>query len=283
MNCRYFVFGLVVTFSSVGCDGLRKYPLGTGGAGGTGNTGAGAGGAIGTGGAITGGAMGSGGASGMGGVGLGGMIGTGGTTGAGGMSSNGGSGGTQCVPNQTCAVPNTPCKNGLTSCTSGSTTCSPTTNKNPGIPCGPVQSCISGTKTAAAVCDSAGSCPVPVTIPCMYGCNAAGTDCLPPVFGSPCHATADCAPLGSTYTCLTTFQDLSIPTGLCTRPCDAQSTTDCADMMGACISETSGLGHTPLTACFPICKADVPCRTGFRCNFVYMNNMLVEPSVCVPE
>jgi hypothetical protein len=276
MNCRYFIVTLVVAFSSVACDGLRNYPLGAGGAGGTGIVGAG--GAVGA-----GGTTGVGGVTGMGGAGLGGMTGTGGITGVGGMTSAGGMGGTQCVSNQTCPVPNMPCKDGTTSCTSGSMTCTPTTNKTPGTPCGPAQSCLNGIKTAAAVCDSAGSCPAPITTSCPYGCNVVGTDCLSPVFGSPCQAVIDCAPLGSTYTCLTTFQGLAIPTGLCTRPCDPQSTTDCTDMMGACISETSGLGHTPLTACFPTCKADVPCRTGFKCNFVYMNNMLVEPSVCVPE
>jgi hypothetical protein len=274
MNHRYFILGALVGFASVGCDGLRKYPPALGDAG---DVAIGTGGAPGIGGAIgSGGSTGAGGITGIGGTGLGGI------TGAGGMSA-GGMGGTPCIPDQTCAVPNMPCKNGTTSCASGRTTCSPTTNKTSGIPCGPVQSCVSGAKTAAAVCDSAGSCPVPMTTSCTYGCNGGGTDCLPPVFGGPCGADPDCAPLGSTYTCLKTFQELAIPTGLCTRPCDAQSRTDCTDMMGTCVSETSGLGHTPLTACFPTCKADVPCRTGFNCNFVYMNDMLVEPSVCVPQ
>jgi hypothetical protein len=284
MNHRYFILGALVSFVSVGCDGLRKYPIPAGSAGGAAGAAIGAGGEPGSGGAIaTGGATGGGGMTGIGGAGLGGVNGAGGITGAGGMTSTGGTGGTQCVPNQPCAVPNMPCKNGTTLCTSGLIMCSPTTNKGPGTPCGPVASCVGGTKTEAAVCDSAGSCPAPSTIPCMYGCNPGATDCLPPVFGSPCQADGDCAPLGSTYTCLKTFQALAIPTGLCTRPCDGTSRTDCTEMMGACVSETSGLGHDPLTACFPTCKADVPCRTGFNCNFVYMNNMLVEPSVCVPQ
>lgn len=188
-----------------------------------------------------------------------------------------------CTPNQSCQ-PNNSCKNGTTSCATGTMICSETTNKAANTPCGPPQSCANGVRISASVCSESGTCPVPVMTTCTYGCNSAGTDCNPPVLGGPCQQNSDCAPLGPSFYCLKTFDIFAIPSGLCTRPCDGRSLTDCSEMAGACVSETiTDTRPSPTTACFPTCKADAPCRTGFRCNFVYRNNMLVEPSICVPE
>ena len=114
-------------------------------------------------------------------------------------------------------------------------------------------------------------------------------DSTPPrTFGSMCETDDECRAIGPAFYCLKVFQELTIPGGLCTRPCTVDASVDpptskeCANL-GACISETSGLGHDPVSACLPTCKADVPCRSGFKCQFVYRMNMLVEPSVCAPD
>jgi hypothetical protein len=99
-------------------------------------------------------------------------------------------------------------------------------------------------------------------------------------FGSACSSDDQCKAIGPTYYCLKLFQEIAISSGLCTHACDSQG-ADCAGM-STCISETTGLGHDPIAACFPTCKADVPCRSGFNCQFVYRMDMLVEPSVCAP-
>jgi hypothetical protein len=106
------------------------------------------------------------------------------------------------------------------------------------------------------------------------------------MFGSVCASDEDCKGGGASFFCMKTFDVLRIPDGLCTRPCEGASKTDCSDMMGTCLTERSGTNDaspTPRSACFPTCKLDVPCRSGFKCQFVYVNGMLVEPSVCVPS
>ena len=110
-----------------------------------------------------------------------------------------------------------------------------------------------------------------------------GSDGPAKAFGSTCSSDDECRMIGPEFFCLKVFQELQIPGGICTRACDAISSTDCTSMGATCISESLGLGHDPLTACLPTCKLDVPCRTGFKCQFVYKDNMLVEPSVCAPN
>ena len=100
------------------------------------------------------------------------------------------------------------------------------------------------------------------------------------MFGSTCGADSDCEAIGPSYFCLKNFQNATISGGLCTRPC-AGPGDDC-DGNGACITEASDVPHTPLQECLPTCKADLPCRTSFMCQFVYLNGMLTEPSICAP-
>jgi hypothetical protein len=105
-------------------------------------------------------------------------------------------------------------------------------------------------------------------------------------FGSVCRSDDDCKTIGPSFFCMKIFDIFTIPDGLCTRPCQSTSQTDCAEIAGACASERSGSNDasaTPRSVCFPTCKLDVPCRSGLKCQFVYRNNMLVEPSVCVPD
>lgn len=252
-----------------------------------------------------GGAAGSGAADGLGGQGNGGAVsgGRAGSGGSGGVGFGGGGAGNPgtggLVKRQTgspCTGANecesTACVNGLCcdrQCTGPCQACNVEgrvgicSARPSGTSCGSLQVCAAGVKTAAATCNADGVCPSPSLVTCANGCDSAGADCQPAAFGSRCQSNADCSLLGSTFFCLKDFDVLAIPNGLCTRSCSVQDATDCVSIAGACLSERTGLGHTPLTACFPTCKADVPCRTGLRCNFVYRNNMLVEPSVCVPE
>ncbi|SRR6266540_1579470 len=101
---------------------------------------------------------------------------------------------------------------------------------------------------------------------------------------SVCNTNEDCQTISSSFFCLKSFESFPIQGGMCTRICEGTSRTDCTEIGGNCISETLK-GPTeppPRTACFPTCKLDQPCRTGLKCQFVYFNDMLVEPSTCVP-
>jgi hypothetical protein len=104
-------------------------------------------------------------------------------------------------------------------------------------------------------------------------------------FGDKCTSDDLCKIIGPSFFCLKSFDVFTVAGGLCTRPCEERSQTDCTEMMGTCLSERSGSNDaspTPRSACFPTCKLDVPCRTGLKCQFTFRNGMLVEPSACVP-
>ncbi len=107
-------------------------------------------------------------------------------------------------------------------------------------------------------------------------------------FGSPCDSDEQCRTIGPEYFCLKTFQDIAIPSGSCTLICSYDTTVDPpasvgCDSMATCISENvTSSTPNPLKVCFSTCNLDVPCRSGFKCQFTYRNDMLVEPSVCVP-
>jgi len=111
--------------------------------------------------------------------------------------------------------------------------------------------------------------------------SADGPATTPKVFGSPCRTDDECMQIGAGYYCLKMFQNAAIVGGLCTRMCPGAS-ADCGPM-GACISEIGAIGDNLIQACLPTCKLDVPCRSGFTCQFVYKDNMLVEPSICAPD
>jgi hypothetical protein len=115
------------------------------------------------------------------------------------------------------------------------------------------------------------------------GASDAGSDVGVPsrVFGSTCESNDQCRLIGTAFFCLKVFQNASIQGGFCTQSCSLSGSI--CGPSGFCVSETSDVGHDPISACLLTCKSDLPCRTGFMCLFTYKDNMLVEPSVCAPD
>jgi hypothetical protein len=175
----------------------------------------------------------------------------GGVAGGAGGGTAGGSGGggppAGCGPgtSQPCA---TGCCNG-----SGSTaTCLPGTA---GAACGK-------NAIACAACNAA-SGQMCVDQVC-FGTNPI-PDAGPDLFGAPCVADVDCAPLGGTYKCklATSSDNAPYPGGYCTKTCAANA--DCSPTLALCVTVNESYGETE-SICWNRCSQNDPCRTpGYAC------------------